>query len=219
MLKIHHYFLFITLIASLCCYRKEAAKFFFLKLFPPFLLMTLMAELWGARLAELRAQVANGVLYNLFSTQWVCFYLGVLSLIITNRVAKIILWISIPAYVAIVTINLYYFHKMSVFHTVTYSLGLFMIVVACIFYFFELFRLPKSVDLKHNPAFWICTGLLFYCCCGVPLYGFIELWANIPLVAKNFDNINIFINTFLYILLSIGFLCLIKTPKYSSSSS
>lgn len=219
MLKVHHYFLFISLLASLYAYRKEASNYFFLKLFPPFLLLTLMAELWGTKLAELRSFVGNGVLYNLFSTQWVCFYLIVLSLIISNRIAKMILWISVPLYMASVTINLFYFHdKMSVFHTVTYSLGLFMIVVACIFYFFELFRLPKSVDLKRNPAFWICSGLLFFCCCGVPLYGFIELWQNIPLVVKNFDNINIFINTFLYVLFTIGFLCL-KIPKYSSSSS
>jgi hypothetical protein len=218
MLKIHHYFLLISLLASLYCYRKEASNYFFLKLFPPFLLMTLMAELLGTKLAEMSARAANGALYNLFSTQWVCFYLLVLSLIISNRVAKMILWVSIPVYATIVTVNLFYFHKTTLFHTVTYSFGLFMIVVACIFYFFELFRLPKSVDLKRNPAFWICSGLLFFCCCGVPLYGFIELWANIPLVAKNFDNINQFINTFLYILFTIGFLCL-KIPKYSSSSS
>lgn len=219
MLKIHHYFLLISLLASLLSYRKEARNYLFLKFFPPFLMITLVAELWGAKLAAQRAMSANQVLYNFFSTQWVCFYLGILSFVITNRFAKRALWVAVPVYAATVTINVLFISKINLFHYVTYSLGLLLVVMACIFYFFELFRLPKSVDLKSNPAFWICSGLLFYCCCGVPLYGFIELWQKYPIIAKNFDNINIFINTFLYTLLTIGFLCLKPTPKYSSSSS
>ncbi|MGZ8557320.1 MAG: hypothetical protein ACXWWC_03260, partial [Chitinophagaceae bacterium] len=64
------------------------------------------------------------------------------------------------------TVNIIFIQKMKAFHTITYSLGCLLIVIFCFYYFLELFKLPKSVKLKNNPAFWICTGLLFFYCCG-----------------------------------------------------
>jgi hypothetical protein len=107
---------------------------------------------------------------------------------------------------------------MEKFHTVTYSLGCLAVVSACFYYFFELFRLPKSVKLIRNPAFWICSGLLFFYCCGFPLYAFISLWNRVRWVINSFGSIITILNIFLYSLFTIALLCS-KTPKYSSSSS
>jgi len=216
LLKPYHYFLIISLLASLLVYRKEAQQHLYLRFFPPFLALTFVVEFWGSFMAV--RGINNVIPYNIFFLQWVCFYLGFLSLIVTNRAVKWILWVMIPLYVIATTINAFYFQGMKKTHNVTIAFGCFLIVVFCIYYFLELFRRPKSVDLKSNPAFWICAGLLFYCCCAVPLYGLIELWINIKWIASNFDTIGNLLNIFLYILFTIGFLCL-KTPKYSSSSS
>ncbi len=54
-----------------------------------------------------------------------------------------------------------YFVQVNVFPPTTYSLGCLLIVGICIYYFYELFHLPSSVNLLREPAFWICTGLLF----------------------------------------------------------
>lgn len=212
----YHYCLFISLLASLNVYRDDAEPYPFLKFFPPLLFATLIVEIWGTYWGLQGTR--NTMLYNLFFLQWVCLYLGILSIIITNRLAKMIIWVVIVLYATYTAINGMFIQGMKTITTVTNSFGCLLIVAVCIYYFLELFRQPKSVDLKHNPAFWICTGLLFYCCCAVPLYGFFSLWMNTPIVKNNFGHINNFINIFLYTLFTIGFLCL-KAPKYSSSSS
>jgi hypothetical protein len=212
----YHYCLFICLLISLHVYRDNAASYSYLKFFPPLLFSALIVELWGSFWGL--QGVRNAMLYNLFFLQWVCIYLGILSLIITNIIVKRIVWGFIVAFGIYTAVNGLYIQGMKVPTTVTNSFGCLLIVAVCIYYFLELFRRPKSVDLKHNPAFWICTGLLFYCCCAVPLYGFYSLWMDTPIVRNNLGHINNFINIFLYTLFTIGFLCL-KTPKYSSSSS
>lgn len=211
-----HYCLFICLLASLEVYRDVAAPYPYLKFFPPILFSGIIVELWGSYWGL--QGVRNAMLFNLFFLQWICIYLGVLSLIINNIIVKRIVWGLIAAFGIYATVNGLYIQGMKTITTVSNSFGCLLIVAVCIYYFLELFRQPKSVDLKHNPAFWICTGLLFYCCCAVPLYGFFSLWMNTPIVRDNFGHINNFINIFLYTLFTIGFLCL-KTPKYSSSSS
>jgi hypothetical protein len=128
------------------------------------------------------------------------------------------MWIVIFLYTVAAICNIVFIQKMKTFHTVGYSVGCLLVVIFCINYFFELFQLPKSVNLVNNPAFWICSGLLFFYCCGFPLYGFIKLWTNVPLVVKNFNAIISLLNIFLYSLFTIAFLC-IRTPKYTSSAS
>ena len=135
------------------------------------------------------------------------------------RYNKKIIRITILFYAITATTNIVFIQKMKTFHTVTYSLGCLLIVVFCIYYFLELFRLPKSVKLKNNPAFWICTGLLFFYCCGFPLYGLMNYWIGISkLILQNFSNIVTILNIFLYTLFAIAFLC-IKTRKYTLSPS
>jgi tellurite resistance protein TehA-like permease len=132
---------------------------------------------------------------------------------------KGIIRVTVVLYALAAVSNILFIQKMKTFHTVTYSLGCLLIVLFCIYYFFELFRLPKSVKLKHNPAFWICTGLLFFYCCGFPLYGLINYWSDISkLILKNFDKIITILNIFLYTLFTIAFLC-IRTRKYTLSPS
>jgi uncharacterized membrane protein len=214
-IRAYHTFLTVCLLTSLLVYREGTESYVYLKFFPPFLFLTLIVEIWGAYTSSLGLR--NAMLYNLFFLQWVCIFLGILSIIIKNSIAKKIVWGIIVLFAAYATINGLYI-RMKTISTVTNSLGCLLIVIVCIYYFLELFRQPKSVDLRHNPAFWICTGLLFYCCCAVPLYGFFTLWMNTPIVRDNLGHINNYLNIFLYTLFTIGFLCL-KTPKYSSSSS
>ena len=123
-------------------------------------------------------------------------------------------------YLIVAVINISFIQKMKSFHSVTYALVCLLIVAFCIYYFYELFKRPKSVKLKNNPAFWICSGLLFFYCCGFPLFGLANYLSNIsPLIIKNFYSIVIILNIFLYSLFTIAFLCRIKTRKYTLSPS
>jgi hypothetical protein len=209
--KIYMFFMAGCFLISLIVYRNRKEEPAYLKLFPPILLISLVVELLGFYMSR-RAQ-NNLALYNFFSVFWISYYLAVLSFIISNRTVKRIIWVAIGVYVVMALVNIIFIQKLRTLHTVTYSLGCLLIVFFCIYYFLELFRNTRSVNLKTNPAFWICSGLLFFCCCGFPLYGFINVWAKIPFIVKSFQHIVSILNIFLYTLFSIGFLCN-RTRKY-----
>jgi len=206
----------ISFLASLSVYFTSKNDYSYLKLFPPFLLATIIVETIGNYLGS--KGKSNTDIYNFFTVFEFCFYLWVISLIIHNKKVKMVTRVTLVLYLLISVSNIIFIQKIDRFHTVTYAFGCLLIVAFCIYYFFELFKRPKSVKLKNNPAFWICSGLLFFYCCGFPLFGLANFLSNIsPLIIKNFYSIVIILNIFLYSLFTIAFLCRIKTRKYTLS--
>lgn len=187
-----------------------------MKLFSPFLFLTLVAETLGSYFSSIGKN--NLTLYNFFTVFEFCFYLFIINLIIGNQRIRKAIQLTGILYAIAAVVNIFFIQKMKTFHTVTYALGCLLIVIYCIYYFLELFRFPRSVNLVNNPAFWICTGLLFFYCCGFPLYGLVNYWQDISsLVLENFTAIFTVLNIFLYSLFTIAFLCN-KTRNYTSSS-
>ena len=215
-LPIYVYFIFISFLASLAAYSRSNTSYPYLKLFPPFLLTTIVIEFIGAYLAYIRTP--NLTLYNFFSVFEFCFYLVAISFIISNKKMKKVIGIAMITYALIAITNIIYIQKLKAFHTVTYAFGCLLIVASCVYYFFELFKLPKAIKLKNNPAFWICSGLLFFYCCGFPLFGLSNLLYDISkLIIKNFYRIITILNIFLYTIFTIAFLCRLKIRKYTLS--
>ena len=217
-LPIYVYFIFFSLLTSLLVYYSSKPIDNYLKLIPPFLLITLLVEILGSYLWSIKKN--NLTLYNFFSIFEFCFYLWIVSLIIQKKRVKKTIRIIIILYSISAIVNILFIQGMKTFHTVTYSLGCLLVVIFCIYYFLELFRRPKSEKLYLNPAFWICTALLFFYCCGFPLYALLIYWdEKIPkLILNNLENIFSILNIVLYTLFIIAFLCL-RTRKYISSPS
>jgi hypothetical protein len=210
------YFIGVSFLASLTVYFFNKPAPLYLKLFPPFLLISIAVELAGMYYSDIGQ--ANTLQYNFFSVFEFCFYLFVLSQVISKGKVKRTVWVTMGLYALAATINILFIQGKYVFHTNTYAVGCLLIVAFCIYYFLELFRLPKSVKLQKNPAFWICSGLLFYFCCGFPLFGLINYLVTVSeLLKNNFFTIVTILNIFLYSLFTIGFLCRIETRKYTSS--
>jgi len=214
-IPLYVYFVAVSFIASLLIYQKPNPYYGYLKIFPFFLLATFLAEFYGSYLSS---QGENNVaLYNFFTVFEFFFYQILISLIVNNRRIKMIMQICSLIYVLIATANILFFQGLNTFHTITYSLACLIIVGFCVYYFWELFKFPKSIKLTRTPAFWICSGLLFFYCCSFPLYGFLNVWSNVPIIVKNFMEIVTILNIFLYSTFTIAFLC-VKTRKYTSSS-
>ncbi|MBC7873585.1 MAG: hypothetical protein H7Y01_06305 [Ferruginibacter sp.] len=185
----------------------------YLKLFPPFLLLTLAAESTGQYLRYLGDN--NVVLYNFFSTFEFAFYLWIISLVIQNPRVKKLTRIILLLYLFAAAINIFLIQGLRTFHSNSYCLGCLLVVALCVYYFLELFRLPKYDNLLGNPAFWICTGLLFFYSCSFPLFGLIHYWSKIPKVLiDNIQAITNILNIFLYTLFTIAFLCA-RSRKYT----
>jgi len=207
----------IFLIIEVICFLASLALFFqvsvprYLKTFPFFLLLTIIIEIAGILLTK--KKVDSIPMYNVFTTFEFIFYLYILRSIIYNiKVKKIILWLM-AMYPVLVLINMIFFQK-NTFHTNTYSLGCLLIVGACIYYFYEIFQTTHSVNLVKEPAFWICSGLLFFYTCSFPLLGLWNHLHGLPrIILRNLAAVMQILNVLLYSLFSIAFLCRIRIQK------
>jgi len=209
-------FMAASCIAGFYYYSYIRENFSYLKFLPEFLALTLVVELIGNYMAA--NAIGNIWLYNFFSAITVCFYLNLVRRIISSPRAKKVILVANIVYAIVTFVNILFIQGVKTLHTITFSLGCLLIVAFCIYYFLELFRLPKSVNLKNTPAFWICSGLLFFFCCGMPLYGFFNYWLKVPFIVKNLQSIITILNIFLYSLFTIAFLC-VRPAKYTLSSS
>ena len=213
-LPLYIYFIALCFLVSLTIYSRSFKGEFYLKLFPPFLFIALVVESLGSYMASKGEN--NLVLYNIFTAFEFCFYLWLLGCIISNNKVKRIIKVAILVYVGAVVLNILFIQNITTVLTITYSLGCLLIVSFCIYYFLELFILPKSVKLKNNPAFWICFALLFFYCCSFPLIGLIHYWMNISkFLIRNFARIVNLLHILLYSLFTIAFLCRIRIRKYT----
>lgn len=176
-----------------------------LKIFPLFLLATISIEVSGIVLW--RQGKSNIHLYNIFGAISVMFYLYFIRNIIHKSSVKHLINVTIFVYPLLVFLNTQ-FIQINAFHSITYSLGCLLIVASCIYYFFELFQLRKSINLLREPSFWICSALLFFFTCTLPFIGMTNFLSKVsPVIAKNLGAILAIINFMLYSLFAIAFLC------------
>ncbi len=211
-----YYFVFfiqISLLASLTTYFWEKQDLY-LRLFPLFLLVTDVVEILCSYLALHGGTTV--IIYNFFEIFEFCFYFFALMRILQNKSAKKIVLVFSILYLFFALYNVLFGQK-SMFNSMSYSVGALLIVAFCIYYFLELFQLPHSVNLLRQPAFWICSGLLFFYTCTFPIFGLANFYGKAPRVIINHVGaiINI-INVFLYSSFTIAFLCGIKTRKSTS---
>src|ERR1700720_2260737 len=146
------------LAALMISFRRDTA--FYLRLFAVFLFLTLLVEAIGVY-SQLH-DINNIALYNIFTTVEFVFYFFVLNQVLGKKKAKRVVFHITWIYALLAGANIFFIQKITVFHTMTYSLGCLLVVAICIYYFLEIFQLPHSVNLARQPAFWICSGLLFY---------------------------------------------------------
>jgi hypothetical protein len=183
----------------------------YLKSFPFFIALTIVVEIIGSLLKKDFYTVT--LLYSFFTAFEFVYYLLIIKYTIYNKKAKkTISWV-LATYPVLVVINIFFIQPRT-FHSITYSLGCLLVVVACIYYFFEIFQSRYSVNLVREPAFWICSGLLFFYCCTFPLYGVWNLLPGLPrIILQNVNTILTLLNYLLYSLFSIAFLCRLGLRK------
>lgn len=187
----------------------------FLYFFPFYLLTTFFVEYLGIWLSN-HGQTTT-FLYNIFTTFEFMFYFWILKTIISNKKIKTILIYIMVVYPLLVILNMLFLQKGTLqFHTLTYSLGCFIIVAGAIAYFYELFQSDKSTDLVRDPYFWISSGLLFFYSCGYPLFAVTNFFAAPTNVfIQNYNSISSILNILLYSSFIIASLCRIRIRKFS----
>jgi hypothetical protein len=203
----------VSFLASLSIYFQRKNDLY-LRLFPPFLLLTLLVEVVSQGLVK-RSYITP--MYNIFSIIEFSFYLFVLGEIVKNvrakRLIKYIIWI----FGILALGNIMFFQKISGFPSLNHAAGCLLIVAISIYYFFELFQISQSVALVRQPSFWICSGLLFFYCCSFPIFTAINLLRTLPpFTIKTLVTIVNILNVLLYSSFTIAFLCRLRTRKSMS---
>ena len=204
------YSIILSIVAAFLVYRQKDNPVY-LKAFLFFLLVTMGVEIAGGTLSE--KKINTILLYNIFTSFEFVFYLWVIRDVISNLIAKRVVVIVMYIYPILAFFEIWV--KPDAFHAVTDAIGCLLIVIACIYYFLELFQLSHSVNLLKEPAFWICSGLLFFYSCTFPIYGAANFIIQLPnVIVKNLAAVLDVMNILLYSSFAIAFLCRLKVRKY-----
>jgi len=183
-----------------------------MKTFPVFLLLTVLVEIVGWQTALHKQKNISIWVYNFFVIVSFDYYLFILKNFIRSLKAKKIILYSLWIYPVVALIDIF-FIQLNEFHSFTFALGCLLIVSVCIYYYFELFRQPQFVNLLHEQAFWITSGLLFFHCC---TFAFFSLMNSLYKATKLLQNLNDILKVVLflfYLMFAIGFLCRLKLRK------
>jgi hypothetical protein len=193
MLSYYIYLLVITSSMLVCLILYKSVKKTALKYFLPFLVLTIIVELSGLWMNQ--HGIKNYLLFNVFTTVEFVFY-------------SFLLFIHL--YTLALIINLIYFQGIERFHTYTFLLGSFFIVVFCCLFFYESV-LPEYIEstLTKEPFFWVCTGLLLFYLGSVIINALFEYLRTFDMQfegKKIYSTINQILNILLYTAFLISFI-------------
>ncbi len=192
-----------------------------IKYFIPFLLLTVIVELVGTWFSY--KDIKNYWLYNIFTTIEFIFYSFLFYLHFRRPVFKKVALVLIPILILFDVVNLTFIQGTKYFHTYTFLLGSFFIVVFCCFFLYESI-LPEHINqhLSKQPFFWICIGLLIFYLGSVIINALFEYLRSNDLQRegiKIYGIINHTLNVLLYSSFSVAFyLCRNNRKTYSSPS-
>lgn len=133
-----------------------------LKIFVPFLAITLITELAGIY-TKYVVNVPNGILYNAYVFLQVVFCAAFLRNCGLQPVFRRIVSFGIALYVLTTVIIYLFFTKIGAFNITLFLFGGFLVVMAAIFFLFSYFMTDdRSAGLKLEPVIWIAAGLIAY---------------------------------------------------------
>lgn len=224
-MKFFHLYLEIGCLFFALLFLKDLKKHRGFIYFFPFLLVTVTVELVAKFVMgeNTNSRPARFLMFNIFTTAEFVFYSAIFLLHLNNTTLKKIIRILIPVYLVLVTVNIIFIQGPNSFHTYTFLLGSFFMVVYSCFYLYESI-LPESLNsnLSKQPFFWVCIGLLIFYLGSVIINALFEYLTSASLMAQGtviYTTITNSLNVILYGSFSIAFILCRNNRKTSSSPS
>jgi hypothetical protein len=207
-LPLSSYFLIICIVIGISVYFQKGSPLY-LRILPILLILNLFVEIFGQWLVM--KYDTNIPMFNFYMALLVTVHMFLLREMVVGKLVKKIVYALLWVYPLICLANIIFIQGVFNWQSYSYLIGNVIVVSLTVYYFFELFRRPTFINLIKEPAFWICSALLFYYMGSFPFLGLANLLMKSPPIILN--NLSIFLNllTILqYILFSIAFLCRVK---------
>jgi hypothetical protein len=191
--------------------------------FVPFLSVTVLVEMLG-RWGNFPAFFSKLAMYNIFTTLEFVFYFIIFYIHYRKQTFKKLVLIIMPIFLLSVITNFIFFQGLNkTFHSYTFLLGSFFIVMFCCCYFYESVQ-PEKIDeqLSKQAFFWITCGLLIFYLGSVIINALFEYLKNNDLSDYGihiYNIINRSLNVILYSSFCVAFfLCPNNRKTYSLQS-
>jgi hypothetical protein len=222
MLKDLHLYLEITCLCIALLLWRDLKRNTLMFYFIPFLIVTVLVEISAKWLWKERNE--KFILFNIFTAAEFVFYSLIFRYHLSNRLLRSIIIILIPTYLLLFILNVSFLQGLSSsFHSYTFLLGSFFMVVYSCFFLYESI-LPESINIRlsHQPFFWISIGLLIFYLGSVIINALVEYLTKSDFQQQGiiiYQNITNSLNVILYGSFSIAFILCRNNRKTSSSPS
>ncbi|WP_203292974.1 hypothetical protein [Luteirhabdus pelagi] len=170
-------------------------------IFVYFLGFVLLTE-FSANYVRIVAGINNTFIYNIFNTVSLIFYMYWLQQYLRKK------WIRYlyVGFIAATLIEAFFTPWKELLKT-SFYLGVGIIFFMTIFYLLTLLKKEEVIQFYRKQSFWISTGILIYHIGVFPLI----LLLDVPSFNKvHFQFALMFLNIFLYALITVGLLCPLK---------
>ena len=185
-------------------YRKSNPGY--LRIFPFFLLLTLLTELLGELYQDPGKN--NIIIFNLFTILEFSFYLFFFKSVIPSNSIKKAISITQIFLPIICLVNVFFIQGRNVFHTHTYTISCIVMVVYGIIYFYQLFNQEKKINLLREPAFWVSIDIVFFFISAFSIMGALNYISTLShKMSYLLQSVFHMLNVLFYCLFIIAFLC------------
>lgn len=213
-------FIYLLVVASsffISLIRFNAIKTTPLKYFPPFLLLTIAIEIIGYW--QTIHGIKNYTMFNIFTTFEFEFYFFIFFLYYGNTINRILIVLVMLGFPMAVYYNLAFIQGFESFHSNTFLLGSFFMVLFSLLYLFESVSAKNiHIVITEKPFFWVCTGYMMFYLGSVIINSMFEYLRDYEMLKQGvqvYGMINHSLNLLLYTGLSYAFfICNQKTTKY-----
>jgi hypothetical protein len=162
-----------------------------------------------------KQQIPHAIVYHIY----IPVEYTLLTLFFRTKTAKKkihpFLLFSIPLYIITSIILSVFFFRLSGYPSINFNIEGFLIIIWSV-WLLNSFDEFEETSIFMKPALWLCMGLIFFFAGGFIFNGYYNHLKNTnePLAKILNEYINNGLNIFLYITMSISFICSLKTAKY-----
>jgi hypothetical protein len=174
--------------------RSLVSSYGYLKLVPLYISMVLAQlfigqyEVYFLKTKINKQNLANISAYIFVTIEFIIFCLLLINIISNNFVKRSLsrLIFLFPVLSLIIWYSNELFAKAISIITTVES---FVLIPACLYYFYELFKRPPLLILTKEPAFWITTGILFLLVSITPFYLFLSYFLDTSINMQIIDHV------------------------------